>query len=97
MAEKESFFILKIFFCVCVWTVFKVFFEFVAVLLLLGCFNFFCWKACGILALQPGMEPTPIALRDFKCWAIREDPGQTDFSVYEMVTFPKAEGNQFSK
>ena len=60
-------------------------------------FKFFRWKACGILALQPGMEPTPLALRDFKFWAVREDPGQTDFSVYVMVTFPKAEGNQFSR
>ena len=47
------------------WTIFKVFIE-----LLQYCFCFMFWvfwfffgcKACGILALPPGIEPTPSAL-----------------------------------
>ena len=49
MAEKQSFFYFKDFVCVDGGTIFKVFIEFVAVLLLLF-FLLFCWKACGILA-----------------------------------------------
>ena len=42
------------------WTIFKVFIEFVTTLLLL--FMFFGCEACGILASQPGIEPVPPAL-----------------------------------
>ena len=38
------------------WTIFKVFIEFVTTLLLFGC------EACGILAPRPGIEPAPPAL-----------------------------------
>ena len=41
------------------WTIFKVFIEFVTILLL---FWFYGHKACGILAPQPGIEPAPAAL-----------------------------------
>ena len=43
------------------WTIFKVFIEFVTMLFL---FYFLFWeepKACGILALPPGIKPTPPA------------------------------------
>lgn len=42
------------------WTIFKVFFEFVMILFL---FLFFGHVACVILASQPGTEPTPSALK----------------------------------
>ena len=41
---------------------FKSFFEFATVLFGFMFFNFFGLKACGILALQPGMELVPPAL-----------------------------------
>ena len=41
------------------WTIFKVFIEFVEIL-----FQFFSPEAYGILASQPGMEPTTPALED---------------------------------
>ena len=45
------------------WTIFKVFIEFVTVLLLLiFMFWFFGREAYGILAPQPGVEPAPLAL-----------------------------------
>ena len=44
------------------WTIFKVFTEFVAVLLLFYVLVFFGWEACGILAPCPGIEPVPPAL-----------------------------------
>ena len=45
------------------WTIFKVFIEFISVLLLLFMFWFFGPKAsCGVLAPQPGIEPEPPAL-----------------------------------
>ena len=43
------------------WTMFKVFIEFGTILLLL-CSGFFGHEACGILTLQPGIEPSPPAL-----------------------------------
>ena len=47
------------------WTIFKVFIEFVTILLLFyvlgGCASRL--EAYGILALRPGVEPTPSALR----------------------------------
>ena len=43
------------------WTIFKVFIDFVTILLLL-CFGFFHHKACEILALQPRFKPSPPAL-----------------------------------
>ena len=44
------------------WTIFKVFIEFVTILLLFSVFWFFGCKACGILAPQPGIEPALPAL-----------------------------------
>ena len=49
------------------WTIFKVFTEFDTILLLVFfvfffMFWFFGCEACGILAPQPGVEPTPPAL-----------------------------------
>ena len=43
------------------WTIFKVFIEFVTILLLFYVFWFFGLKARGILAPQPGIEPAPPA------------------------------------
>ena len=40
------------------WTIFKVFIEFVTILLLFT-FWLFGHEACGILAPQPGIEPAP--------------------------------------
>ena len=40
------------------WTVFKVFIEFVTILLLFYVLVFFGHNACEILAPQPGIEPT---------------------------------------
>ena len=44
------------------WTIFKVFIEFITILLLLFMFWFFSQEACGILAPLPGIKPTPPAL-----------------------------------
>ena len=47
------------------WTIFKVFIEFVTILLLFYVLFFgffFCYEACGILAPRPGIEPTPPTL-----------------------------------
>ena len=44
------------------WTIFKVFFEFVAILFPFYDFWFFVCKACSILAPRPGIEPAPPAL-----------------------------------
>ena len=44
------------------WTIFKVFIEFVTILLLCYVFGFFWPEACGILAPRPGIEPAPPAL-----------------------------------
>ena len=44
------------------WTIFKVFIEFVTILLLFFMFWFFGGEACGILAPRPGIEPAPPAL-----------------------------------
>ena len=43
------------------WTIFKVFIEFVTILLLFFNFWFFGYKACEILAPRPGIEPVPPA------------------------------------
>ena len=45
-------------------TIFKVFIEFVTILLLLFMFWFFGPEACGNSAPQPGIEPTPQALEN---------------------------------
>ena len=42
-------------------TIFKVFIEFVTIVLLFLCFGF-GHKACGILAPGPGIKPAPPAL-----------------------------------
>ena len=44
------------------WTIFKVFIEFVIISFLFYIFGFFGHKACWILAPQPGIKPTPPAL-----------------------------------
>ena len=44
------------------WTIFKVFIEFVTILLLFYVLVFFGRKACGILAPRPGIEPVLPAL-----------------------------------
>ena len=44
------------------WTSFKVFIEFVTILLLFYVFGFFGHKARGILTPQPGIKPAPAAL-----------------------------------
>ena len=52
------------------WTIFKLFIEFVPTFFLFFffsifsvlCFVFFGWKACEILTPQPGVECTPPAL-----------------------------------
>ena len=46
------------------WTIFKVFIEFVKILLLFFMFWFFGPEACGILARRPGIEPASPALED---------------------------------
>ena len=48
------------------WTIFKVFVEFVTTLLLFYGFGFFSFghKSCGLLAPpRPGIEPAPLALK----------------------------------
>ena len=44
------------------WTIFKVFIEFITILLLLFMLWFFSQEPCGILAPLPGIKPTPPAL-----------------------------------
>ena len=44
------------------WTIFKVFIEFVTLYYFFLCFVFFGQEACGVLALWPGIEPAPPAL-----------------------------------
>ena len=53
---------IKRFFFFLMWTIFKVFIECVAILLLLFMFCFFGRKACGIFASQPGSKPALPAL-----------------------------------
>ena len=43
-------------------TIFKVFIEFVIILLFLLIFWFYGCEACGILAIQPGIKSSPPAL-----------------------------------
>ena len=48
------------------WTIFKVFIEFVTILLLFYFFGGgagFGHEACGILVLRPGIEPTALAMK----------------------------------
>ena len=45
-----------------VWTIFKVFIEFVTILLLFYVLFLFGHEAWGILAPPPGIEPIPLAL-----------------------------------
>ena len=51
------------------WTIFKVFIEFVTILLLFFLFFFFSWflfghEAYGILVPEPGIKPASPALED---------------------------------
>ena len=55
-------------------TIFKVFIEFVIILLLLFMFWFCGHEACGILALQPGIKPTPSALEGKALTTAKEVP-----------------------
>ena len=45
------------------WTIFKVFYEFVTILLLFYVMAFFGLETHGILALEPGIEPAPLSLK----------------------------------
>ena len=54
---KFYFIFFKFFFFFLMWTIFKAFIEVVTIWLL-----FYGYKACGILAPRPGIEPTPPAL-----------------------------------
>ena len=44
------------------WIIFKVFIEFVTILLLVYVVSFFDFEAYGILAPRPGIEPAPAVL-----------------------------------
>ena len=55
-------FIFLSFFFFLMWTILKVFIEFVTILPLLFVFWLFGQEAYGILAPQPGIKPTPHAL-----------------------------------
>ena len=46
------------------WTLFNVFIELVAILLLFYVLFFFCHEVCGVLAFSSEIEPTPLALED---------------------------------
>ena len=46
------------------WTIFKVFIEFVTLSLLLYVLGFLCQEACRILAPRPGIKSTSSALED---------------------------------
>ena len=59
LSTGDTLYLLKNFFLM--WTIFKVFIEFVTILLMF-CFGFFGCEACGILAPWPGNEPAPLAL-----------------------------------
>ena len=57
------FFFLDFFFFFLIWTIFKVFIEFVTILLPgFFMFCFFGSEVCGTLTPQPGIEPAPPAL-----------------------------------
>ena len=58
--NKAVFFSFKIFL---MWTIFKVFIEFITTLFLFSIFWVLGPEACGILASLAGMEPTPPALK----------------------------------
>ena len=64
------FFFSKIFIFIWMWTVFKVFIEFVAILLLLYVLFFPC-KARGILAPRPGIELAPFSALEGKVLTTR--------------------------
>ena len=67
------------------WTIFifKVFIEFVTILLLLFMFCFLPW-GMGILAPQPGIEPTPPALEGEVLTT--EQPGKLLTIIFEWWT-----------
>ena len=52
------------FFLILMWTIVKVFTEFVTVLLIVLCFGFSGQEACGVLAPWQRVEPTPPALKE---------------------------------
>ena len=70
---SSLFFLKKIFFLL--WTIFKVFIEFITTLLLFSCFVFFGHEAYGVLAPWLGIEPTPASL-DGKVFTTRP-PGKS--------------------
>ena len=51
-------------------TFFKVFIEFVTILLLLSVFRFFGHEACGILASQPKIESTLEGRNHWTAWEV---------------------------
>ena len=68
------------------WTIFKVFTEFVTILLLFYAFWFFRREACEILALRPGIEPAPPALEGEVLTTGLPGKSQT-FLILEVVCF----------
>ena len=52
------FFLLRFFL---MWTILKIFIEFVTMLPLFYVVFFFGWEACGISAPRPGIKPAPLA------------------------------------
>ena len=82
------FYFLVFFFFFLLWIIFKVFIDFVTILLLLLSsdflakimFWFFGHEACGILAPQLGTEPTPPALEGVNHWTTRDIPKVTEIN-----------------
>ena len=70
----EDFFLLM-------WTIFKVFIEFVTILFLFLWFGFLGHEACEILAPRPGIEPAPPALEG-EVLITTGPPGKSPRSVF---------------
>ena len=56
------------------WTIFKVFIEFVTLLLLFFSFGFLATREAGVLAPQPGFSPVALCIRRRRLnhWTTRE-------------------------
>ena len=63
------------------WTIFKVFIEFVTILFLFLWFGFLGHEACEILAPRPGIEPAPPALEG-EVLITTGPPGKSPRSVF---------------
>ena len=64
------------------WTIFKVFIEFVTLLFLFHVLVFWC-EVCRILAPQPGIEPAPPALEGKVLTT--GPPGKLNFSYFNVL------------